>query len=221
VNMGMYTKTPIPGFELDASRVTWLSELPQEGETEIWEIVNLTADAHPIHLHLVQFQLLNRQNYNVNKYTKAYAGAFPAGYDYVMGMNVGPKAFIPAFGPPLDYKTGNPRALGGNPDITPYLQGMPMPPLAHENGWKDTVIMFPGQVTRILVRWAPLDIPADTAPAVASFPFNPQGDVTQPGGHGYVWHCHIVDHEDNEMMRPDQVKPNVGANRTYVRGVDY
>jgi len=217
----MYTKTPIPGFELDASGVNWLSELPQEGETEIWEIVNLTADAHPIHLHLVQFQLLNRQNYNVNKYTKAYAGAFPAGYDYVMGMNVGPKAFIPAFGPPLDYKTGNPRALGGNPDITPYLQGMPMPPLAHENGWKDTVIMFPGQVTRILVRWAPLDIPADTAPAVASFPFNPQGDVTQPGGHGYVWHCHIVDHEDNEMMRPDQVKPNVGANRTYVRGVDY
>jgi len=214
VTNGMFDMQPIPGFTVDGTGRNWLSELPNEGDTEIWEIVNLTADAHPIHLHLVQFQLLNRQNYNVNKYTKAYAGAFPAGYDYVMGMNVGPNAFIPAFGPPLDYNTGNPRALGGNPDITPYLQGMPMPPLAHENGWKDTVIMFPGQVTRILVRWSPTDIPAGTPPAQANFPFEPNG------GHGYVWHCHIVDHEDNEMMRPDEVVPN-NVPRTYVKGDDY
>ena len=72
---------PIPGFTLDGAGKNWLSETAEEGETEIWEIVNLTADAHPIHLHLVQFQLLNRQNYNTNKYTKAYAAAFPAGYD--------------------------------------------------------------------------------------------------------------------------------------------
>ena len=50
-------KEPIPGFTLDPRTRPDLSELPKEGETELWEIVNLTADAHPIHLHLVQFQL--------------------------------------------------------------------------------------------------------------------------------------------------------------------
>jgi spore coat protein A len=215
VTAGMYDMQPIPGFTIDGTGKNWLSELPNEGETEIWEIVNLTADAHPIHLHLVQFQLLSRQNFNTNKYNKAYAAAFPGGYDYVMGANVGPGLFIPAFGPPLDYNTGNARALGGNPDITPFLQGPVQPPLPQENGWKDTVIMLPGQVTRILVRWAPTDIPAATAPTAATFPFDPNG------GHGYVWHCHIVDHEDNEMMRPDEVVPNQTATRTYVKGTDY
>jgi spore coat protein A len=212
---GMYDMQPIPGFTLDGTGKNWLSELPNEGETEIWEIVNLTADAHPIHLHLVQFQLLSRQNYNVNKYTKAYAAAFPAGYDYVMAMNVGPGAFIPAFGPPLDYNTGNPRALGGNPDITPFLQGPAKPPLPQENGWKDTVIMFPGQVTRILVRWAPTDLATNLDPNELKYPFNPNG------GHGYVWHCHIVDHEDNEMMRPDEVIPKSTVTRTYIQGTDF
>jgi FtsP/CotA-like multicopper oxidase with cupredoxin domain len=74
--------------------------------------------------------------------------------------------------------------------------------------------MYPGQVTRIVVRWAPTDIPASTAPADANFPFDPNG------GHGYVWHCHIVDHEDNEMMRPDEVVPNE-VTRKYIKGVDY
>ena len=70
---------------------------------------------------------------------------------------------------------------------------------AQEAGWKDTVIVYPGQVTRFVVRWAPTDIPAITPPAQANFPFDPNG------GHGYVWHCHIVEHEDNEMMRPYEV----------------
>jgi spore coat protein A len=222
-NTGMYMMEPIPGFTLDGTGKNWLSELPKEGETELWEIVNLTADAHPIHLHLVQFQLLNRQNYNVNTYTAAYNASFPAGYDFVMKTQTAGGMFLPAFGPPLDYNTGNTRALGGNPDIgllkkggkPVYLQGPAMPPLPQEAGWKDTVIMFPGQVTRILVRWAPTDLPATTTPAAANFPFDPNG------GHGYVWHCHIVDHEDNEMMRPDEVVPNPNAIRTYVQGVDY
>ena len=75
--------------------------------------------------------------------------------------------------------------------------------------------MYPGQVTRIAVRWAPTDSPANTSPTNAYFPFDPNG------GHGYVWHCHIVDHEDNEMMRPDAVVPNPNATRTYNKGVDY
>jgi spore coat protein A len=170
------------------SNTTYYSELPDEGDTELWEIVNLTADAHPIHTHLTDFQILNRQNFNVNKYTGAYAAAFPAG------------VYTPAFGPPLDYNTGNPNALGGNPDITPSLQGPVQPPGAYEAGWKDTVIVPPGQVTRIVVRYSPNSAPV--ANPSEPFPFDPNAL-----GHGYVWHCHIVDHEDNEMMRPLQVQP--------------
>jgi spore coat protein A len=168
--------TPIPGFVPDPQG-NYLSELPKLGTTEVWEVINLTADAHPIHLHLVQFQLLSRQNFNTNKYNRAYNKAFAAG------------AFAPAFGPPLDYFTANADgALGGNPAIGPHLQGPAAPPEPNEVGWKDTVVMYPGQVTRIAVRF--------TAQDGAPFPF----DATS--GPGYVWHCHIVDHEDNEMMRP-------------------
>jgi len=148
---------------------TYISEEPREGDTEVWEIVNLTADAHPIHLHLVQFQLINRQNFNIGKYAKVYNAAFPPATD-PMGMCAG-GVYCPGFGPPLDYTTGNPRALGGNPDVTPYLQGPVRPPNPYEAGWKDTVIMHPGQVTRIAVRWAPTDLPTTTPPAELHYPF--------------------------------------------------
>jgi FtsP/CotA-like multicopper oxidase with cupredoxin domain len=209
---------------------TYYSELPQEGETELWEIVNLTADAHPIHLHLVQFQLLNRQNFNINKYAGAYNALFPASsaIDPMTGLPYPGMVFIGGYGPPLNYNpANNPQSggkWGGNPDIgvlkgkNPlYLQGPATPPLPQEAGWKDTVIMYPGQVTRILVRWAPTDLPANTPVASAYFPFDPNG------GHGYVWHCHIIDHEDNEMMRPDAVIPNQNAPdpRDFVKGTDY
>ena len=130
--------------------------------------------------------------------------------------------YIPGFGPPLHYNTGNGRPSAGTRTSTArrrgqpvYLKGTPAPPLPQEAGWKDTVTMYPGQVTRIVVRWAPTDLPANTPPANANFPFDPNG------GHGYVWHCHIVDHEDNEMMRPDEVAPNKSATRTYVQDDDY
>jgi FtsP/CotA-like multicopper oxidase with cupredoxin domain len=206
-----------PDFEAGMGGHIYYSEMPQEGETELWEIVNLTADAHPIHLHLVQFQLMNRQNYNFNKYNKAYNAAFPGttAIDPMTGLPHPAGVFIGAYGPPLNYNTGNARAVGGNPDVRPFLQGLAMPPLPQEAGWKDTVIMYPGQITRIMVRWAPTDRPAGTLPANAFFPFDPSGNL------GYVWHCHIIDHEDNEMMRPDMVKVNGSAVRTKVKGVDY
>jgi len=183
----------------------YVSELPEEGDTELWELVNLTEDAHPIHTHLTQVQVLNRQAFR-SSYVKAYDGAFPVEADGVRG-------FRPGYGPPLDYLTGNPRALGGNPDITPYLQGPPRPPAANEAGWKDTVSVPPAQVTRLLVRYAPTDTPAA---AVGSYPFDPSA-----GGHGYVWHCHIIDHEDNEMMRPLTVVADPAAVRSVVAGRDY
>jgi spore coat protein A len=166
--------------------------LPQVGATEQWDIINMTMDAHPIHLHLVQFQLINRQDFNLgvnfdtgvvdpNGYRALYDSSFPGG------------AFLPMNGPPLAYGTpNNAGAVGGNPDVTPFLQGQPQGPQPWETGWKDTFKMFPGQVSRIIVRFAPQDVAINAAKAGKnSFKFDPTV------GPGYVWHCHIVDHEDN------------------------
>jgi spore coat protein A len=199
--------------------VTYYSELPNEGDTELWEIINITADAHPIHLHLVQFQLMNRQAFDAKGYIAAYDALFPATtttLDPMTGLPYPGGVFIGGYGPPLPY-SGTTGILGGNPDVTPFLNAKKapaMPPLPSEAGWKDTVIMYPGEVTRILVRWAPTDVAVgDTANE--HFPFDPNG------GHGYVWHCHIIDHEDNEMMRPDAVIPKTGVIRTFNKGTDY
>ncbi len=194
--------TPIPGSTLVLGN--WHTELPVEGETEVWEVVNTTADAHPIHLHGVQFQILNRQAFDPAAFGAAYAAAFPGG------------VFIPAYGSPLSYAPSLASGFkyGGNPDVTPFLLGLPIPQLAHEVGWKDTAIMPSGSVTRIAVRFAPQDVPVGQ---VGSFIFNPSAL-----NGAYVWHCHITDHEDNEMMRPYQFVPNIpDASRTYVQGVDY
>ena len=194
--------TPIEGSRLVNGN--WLTELPNEGDTEVWEIINLTMDSHPIHLHGVQFQLIDRQAVDMKAFMMAYNAAFTGG------------VYIPGYGPPLNYFTGNPRALGGNPD--PVLLGAPIPALSYETGWKDTVIMHPGESTRIAVRIGPQHVPLGT---VANFTFDPSAPLSngQPGV--YVWHCHITDHEDNEMMRPDMFLPNPAAVRTYLQGVDF
>jgi spore coat protein A, manganese oxidase len=187
--------TVIPGFTKLGPN--YLSELPQVGATEQWDIINLTADAHPIHLHLVQFQLINRQDFNIG--VNFDTGVIdPAGYRALYDSSFPGKAFIPMYGPPFKYNTPNKAgAVGGNPDITKFLTGKPQGPEPWEKGWKDTFKMFPGQVSRIIVRFAPQDVDLDDSRAGKnSFSFDPTV------GPGYVWHCHIVDHEDNEMMRP-------------------
>ena len=111
---------PVPGDWDDA-----ITENPALGSIEIWEIYNFTEDAHPIHIHEVQFQVLNRQ--------------------------------------PID-------------------DGEARSPESWETGFQDSVIAYPGEITRIK---ALFDLPGL-----------------------YVWHCHIVEHEDNEMMRPYFIGPN-------------
>jgi len=137
------------------------TEYPTLGTTEMWEVVNMTGDAHPIHLHLVQFQLLNRQKINVKRYERAFQEANPV--------------------TPATSYTPVP--------VEPYLKGKPIPADPNERGWKDTYRMNPGQVTRILVRFSP----QDESPA---FSFDATAEP------GYVWHCHILEHEENDMMRP-------------------
>jgi len=122
------------------NRTRWMdpvTESPSLGSTEIWSLINGTEDSHPIHLHLVRFQILDRRNFYVMNYLRKREMKFT---------------------------------------------GPPVPPDANEMGWKDTVRAEPGMVTRIIVRFD-----------------------GYPGR--YVWHCHILEHEDNEMMRPYDIVP--------------
>ncbi len=191
------------------------SEFNGEGTIEVVEFINLTEESHAQHLHGTTFQVLNRQNFNTGGYTAAYNGAFPGG------------SFIPGFGPPLKYNpsdaSGN--KYGGNPDVKPYLQGSVIPPRPEEAGWKDTVIALPGQVTRVAVRYAPTDLSTKTKAKDLYFPFDPSGSSDGGDRYGYVHHCHMTEHEDNEMMRPNLINLNpdapAPASRLLKKGVDY
>ena len=185
-------------LEILVNNTKWAAdttENPAEGSTELWQIINLTADAHPIHLHLVQFQLVSRQTFNLKNYNLAYNAAFPG--DANANPVILPGVYMPGFGPPKNYSTANADgAVGGNPAITPFLNGPVRPAAPNEMGWKDTYIAYPGEVTTFAIRFTPTDVAAGEA---GQFSFNPGS------GPGYVWHCHIIDHEDNEMMRPYKV----------------
>jgi FtsP/CotA-like multicopper oxidase with cupredoxin domain len=197
---------PVPIAIDDSQQVidNFATELPRVGSTEVWEIINTTADAHPIHIHLIQFQVISRQPFQSAAYTTDWeaAGQFSAG-------------FSPGNGPPFPYNTVNDDgAVGGNLAVSPYLQDGSTPPNPNEAGWKDTVVMKPGEVTRIVGRWAPQGIAVGGVAAGQNFyAFDPTALIGtkdfagNPGGPGYVWHCHILDHEDNEMMRPYAVQP--------------
>ena len=142
-----------------------ISENPVLGSTEVWELINITEDAHPIHLHLIQFQILNRQEFNAEKYASDYLAANP-------NLSAGSGA-------------------GDLLDPTPYFEDLPFLVPPEEAGWKDTVKAYPDLITRLIVRFAPR--------TGTEFSF----DAT--AAPNYVWHCHILEHEDNEMMRPYQV----------------
>ncbi|MEA3273800.1 MAG: multicopper oxidase domain-containing protein [Pseudomonadota bacterium] len=227
---------PIEGSEqidgADDPRLPYATELPQVGATEIWRFANLTVDGHPLHLHLAQFQVLDRTPFDPACYQAVYDAAFEGG------------EFIPGDGPPNPYSEPNEDGeIGGNPPIPDgdpvdednCITGPPKPPAPWERGWKDTGRAPPNAITRFAVRFAPTDAPStgyglcppgnvlldnpEALPCVPQagsnlFAFDPTAglDVKKdafgfPGGPGYVWHCHILDHEDNEMMRAMFVEP--------------
>jgi FtsP/CotA-like multicopper oxidase with cupredoxin domain len=193
-----------------------VSEAPQQGSTELWEIINLTADAHPMHLHLTQFQVVGRQSFNTDPLVGP--GDYVANWGAAFGTDLRPLSpgctvgqYCPGFGPPFSYSTANADgALGGNPALGGlvtaggYLLDDNVGPRPEESGWKDTAKAWPGQVLRILVRYTP-----SSAPVVANTSYVGQNlyAFDPKKGNGYVWHCHIIDHEDNDMMRPIRVKP--------------
>jgi FtsP/CotA-like multicopper oxidase with cupredoxin domain len=204
--------TPIPGAVPDQfGQGLFITELPRVGSTEVWEFLNTTVDAHPIHIHLIQFQLLNRQavaidpNTGQPTYLDAWGAAFPGGTFNGETANGtwGPITYpagtiIPGYGPPLNYFHPNADgALGGNPAFAPFLTGATIPPNPSETGWKDTAKVYPGYVNRYVIRWAPQATAVNgVKPGQNLFSFDPTV------GPAYMTHCHILDHEDNEMMRP-------------------
>ncbi len=129
------------------------TENPLAGSTEVWQIVNTTADAHPMHFHLVNVQVLQRQPYN-------------------------------SFGPTAGTAMPNYNGPATGPEPT-------------ELGWKEVVKMYPGTVTTVIMRF---DLPANPA-GIASMP-NSLSPTLGASGKEYVWHCHILEHEEHDMMRP-------------------
>ena len=90
------------------------------------------------------------------------------------------------------------------PSPAGYRRGRLEPPAPYETGWKDTVRCPRGQVTSIVVRW----------PTAGELGFDPDAPFVTPAGEteqGYVWHCHLLDHEDHEMMLPLRVVAPGGA----------
>jgi len=116
------------------------------GATEIWQIANLTGDTHPIHIHLVNMQIIARQPFNV----KNFAGV-------------------------------------------PALTGVARGPDPNEMGWKETIRMNPGEVIWVIAKF---DLPW-TGNTPFTVPASPR-----TGGNEYVYHCHILEHEEHDMMRP-------------------
>lgn len=160
------------------------TELPLIGSTELWELINTNeaeeeADQgfHQIHLHLLEFQVQDRQEFDTERFLQdwfLFNGRRPVTRPIVL-------------------------------DTRNYLIGDPIPPDPNETGWKDTVEARPQMVTRILTRWAPQELPTGGAtpgrnqyPMDVAFPTD-KDPVTGPG---YVWHCHMLNHEDHEMLRP-------------------
>jgi spore coat protein A len=119
------------------------TETPASGDSEVWQIANLTGDSHPIHFHLVNVQIISRQPFRVSDYNG-----------------------------------------------TPMYTGPARAPDANEAGWKDTVRMNPGEVTTVVMQFNLPTVPF-------TVPVSPR-----TGGNEYVWHCHILEHEEHDMMRP-------------------
>ncbi|KAJ1425426.1 Multicopper oxidase, type 2 [Sesbania bispinosa] len=136
-----------------------VTETPKEGSTELWYVINLTGDNHPLHIHLALFKVLDQTEL----------------------MNLGEfKSCMMRIGDAVKCH------------MEKYARGKKVEVLAHEKGWKNVFKIMPGYVTKIAVRFSYIH-------TNAHYSF----DATVE--HGYLYHCHMLDHEDNEMMRPLKV----------------
>ncbi|KAK4762310.1 hypothetical protein SAY86_008078 [Trapa natans] len=133
------------------------TETPRAGATELWYVINLTGDNHPLHIHLGLFTVMDQTEIQDGEKFK----------DCMTNLKDAVRCHLSR------------HASGGRKVAVS----------AHERGWKNVYKMMPGYVTRVLVRFSYIH-------SNSSYPFDP---TSEPG---YVYHCHILDHEDNNMMRP-------------------
>jgi spore coat protein A, manganese oxidase len=183
-----------------------ISELPRVGSIEKWQILFLStmAGEHPFHIHLTQFQVLKRESLkDAGLYLSDWNSAFGTILPELLPAGCMATMYCPDYGPPLPYLAPNADgALGGNPAFGGYLDPDSITaPEGGESGWKDTVSVASGEVVTLLVRWTPSDVAQIANRSYTGRNFY-KFDPTQGT---YVWHCHIIDHEDNEMMRPYRV----------------
>jgi spore coat protein A len=142
--------------------------------TETWDWINLTVDAHPMHVHLVSFQVLNRQA-------------------LVMTPPDANGDSVPAYKVAWDAYLASGRQASLKPRLKNFVTGPLLPPEPEEMGGKDTVKAYPGFVTRIRARF---DLPYTSLLDL---------DLANRSFGSYVYHCHILEHEENDMMRPFEV----------------
>ena len=167
-------------------------EAPAINSVEEWVIVNTTGDAHPIHIHLTQFRLIDRQSIITDANGDTTYVTQRLNCD---GGDAKPNKCVAAPGLP------NPEVAGTGPwpapSAAPYLTGPATPATGAELGWKDTIIAYPGTVTRIVVPFG------GTAAGIPSpYVGDAKGATVQRFVGQYVFHCHILEHEDNDMMSP-------------------
>jgi FtsP/CotA-like multicopper oxidase with cupredoxin domain len=164
------------------------TEFPLIGSTEEWDFVNGGGSFHQIHIHLIEFQLISRQAVDLDGYLKQW--------DLLNGH-------LPVTRPIVV-------------DPTPFLVGDPIPPEPYETGWKDTIMARPGEVMRLVTRWAPQETPTGgVAPGQNLFPIQPVSPTTDAW---YLFHCHVLGHEDNDMMRKLPLVNLWAAGKAYVTG---
>ncbi len=168
-------------------------EAPALNSVEEWDIVNTTGDAHPIHLHMTQFRVLNRQRISTDPVSGD--SIYVAERLNCGGAHANPASCARAPGLP------NPEIAGTGPWPAPtadrYLIGSPTRPEANESGWKDTIVTLPGTVTRIVVPFG-----GTAAGIPAPYIGDARNAAIQHFTGTYVFHCHILEHEDNDMMSP-------------------
>jgi spore coat protein A len=183
----------IDGLEFSAPA----TELPLVGSTEEWDLIHMMEprnddqdnNFHQIHIHLLEFQVVNRQPFDSVNYRNQWHrlnGHMPVTRPIVL-------------------------------DPAPFFTGPAVPPAPYETGWKDTVQAMPAMVNRIIVRWAPQEATSST-PGVNQFSIDPTSFPDNVKGPGYVWHCHIVGHEDHDMIRQLAVVNSWKPGRSYVAG---
>ncbi len=166
-------------------------EAPALNSVEEWVIVNTTGDAHPIHLHMTQFRLLNRQNLAIDP--KSGETRY-----LVDRLNCGGRDADPTnCAQGLPFPTATNQGPWPAPSADAYLKGGVILPTASEAGWKDTIIAMPGTVTRIIVPFG-----GSAAGIPAPYVGDAKNAPVQRFTGNYVFHCHILEHEDNDMMSP-------------------